>query len=53
LVHYFAWFGASKKFLIPVMKSCYFLNGIKKDIDALENACTLPYDSGLAESSGK
>ena len=28
-----------------------FLNGIKKDIDAVENACTLPYNNGLAEGS--
>ncbi len=28
-----------------------FLNGIKKDMDAVENACTLPYNNGLAEGS--
>lgn len=28
-----------------------FLNGIKKDIDAVENAFTLPYNNGLAEGS--
>ena len=28
-----------------------FLNGIKKDIDAVGNACTLPYNNGLAEGS--
>ena len=28
-----------------------FLNGIKQDIEAVENACTLPYNNGLAEGS--
>ncbi|MBE1556321.1 transposase [Filibacter limicola] len=28
-----------------------FLNGIKKDIDAVENACTPPYNNGLTEGS--
>lgn len=28
-----------------------FLNGIKQDIEAVENACRLPYNNGLAEGS--
>lgn len=28
-----------------------FLKGIKKDITSVENACTLPYNNGLAEGS--
>lgn len=28
-----------------------FINGIKKDIDAVQNAVTFPYSNGLAKSS--
>jgi len=36
---------------LELLELTSFLNGIKKDIVAVENACTLPYNNGLAEGS--
>lgn len=41
----------SKAVALELNELTSFLNGIKKDIAAVENACTLPYNNGLAEGS--
>ena len=44
-----AWISAAESLELTELVS--FLNGIKKDIKAVENACILPYNNGLAEGS--
>ncbi|WP_158232086.1 transposase [Sporosarcina sp. P16b] len=44
-----AWISEVEALKINELTS--FLNGTKKDIDAVENACMLPYNNGLAEGS--
>ncbi len=43
------WIAETESLELAELKS--FLNGMKKDIKAVENACTLPYSNGLAEGS--